>query len=60
MAAIVKMKIPKKIAVYFPKNIEIRKARKEAIERIVTINHGRVILSENMLTSPDLFLFLLK
>lgn len=56
MAAIVKMKIPKKIAVYFPKNMEMRKARNDAMERMVTINHGRVIFSEKM---PDSLLLLL-
>ncbi len=51
------MKIPKKIEVNFPKNIEIRKARKEIIEKIVTISHGTVIFSVKKPES-DFFLLL--
>ena len=57
--AIARMKIPKKIEVNFPKNIEIRKARKEIIEKIVTISHGTVIFSVKKPESDFFFLSLL-
>ena len=54
------MNIAKKMGVYFPKNIEIRNARKDIIENIVTISHGIVIFSEKNPLSELLFFLSLK